>query len=381
MSRRIAVLSTGRQDWGILRSTCRLLRDDPAFDLRLIVGGMHCSHRFGETVRFVEEDGFVPSEALPWIDEGPESSALAQAASALALVGGALARQGPEALVLVGDRFETAASALAATLAQVPLVHLHGGEVTEGAMDNTFRDAITKLSHLHLVSHEQHRRRVVAMGEDPATVHSVGAPGLDNLHRDDLADRAELESILGIPLDAPVVLVTLHPATLGGHPMEEAAAVSEAMARVEATYVITLPNTDPGHEAIRAAMVGEGVKRRRAVAEALGERRYWGLMRLADAMLGNSSSALIEAPVLALPAVNVGERQKGRLRGANVVDAAPEASSVAEALRRALAPAFRSSLAGAPSPFGDGRSAERIRDILVAWEPPRPPVKRTRVST
>lgn len=364
--RRIAVLTSGRQDWGILRSTCRALRDDPRFDLRLLVGGMHCEARFGATERMIADEGFAAAERLPWADDG---DAAVHAARAVELVAAALARQTPDALVLVGDRFETAAAGLAATLARVPLVHLHGGEVTEGAFDDALRNALTKLSHLHLVSHPDHARRVIALGEAPDAVHVVGAPGLDNLRRDDLADRAELERHLGIELAAPVVIVTLHPATLGADPAAEAAAVAAVMTRVAATYVITLPSADPGNEAIRAALSVPGP--RRAVVEALGERRYWGLLRIADAVLGNSSSALIEAPALGVPAINIGDRQKGRLRAATVIDVPDaDADQIAAALRGALAerppPA---------SPYGDAGSAERIVEILARWTPPRPPRK------
>lgn len=369
--KRIAVLTTGRQDWGILRSLCLELVSCPSLELCLIVGGMHWSQRFGATARLILEDGLRPAESLRWIPEDGEAGAVEQAAGALAQVGAALERQRPRALVLVGDRFETAAAALASMLAGVPIVHLHGGEESSGSLDDAFRHAITKLSHLHLVSHAKYRERVIAMGEDPASVIVVGAPGLDNLHREDLASRNELETAIGIPLEPPVVIVTLHPATAGGDPAREAAAVCEALERVPATYVITLPNTDPGHDVIRRAL-GEAAARlpRTRTVEALGERRYWGLMKVADAMLGNSSSALIEAPAIGLPAVNVGERQGGRLRGANVLDAAGEPAAIAEALARALDPGFRAGLRGGPGPFGDGRSGRRVAEVLAGWCPP-----------
>lgn len=369
---RLAVLTTGRQDWGILRSTCRLVRDDDAFELRLLVGGMHLSARYGMTGRLVEEAGFDVAEAIAW---DVDAEVAAQAAAALTGVAAALERQSPDALLIVGDRFETAAAALAATLARVPLIHLHGGEQTEGAFDDALRHAITKLSHLHLVSHPEHARRVIALGEDSALVHIVGAPGLDNLHRDDLASRSELEQLLGMPLVPPVVVVTVHPATLARTPHAEAAAVVATMDRVDASYVITLPNNDPGSADVRAILQrGAAAPRRRAV-EALGERRYFGLMRQADAIVGNSSSALIEAPALGLPVVNVGDRQKGRLRSAHVEDVAADATAVESALCRALDPERRRQLAAVPAIFGDGHSAERIVALLRSWRPPRPPVK------
>jgi UDP-hydrolysing UDP-N-acetyl-D-glucosamine 2-epimerase len=265
---------------------------------------------------------------------------------------------------------------LGAALVRVPVIHLHGGEETAGAMDNLFRHALTKLSHLHFTSHAEHTARVVALGEDPATVHTVGAPGLDNLLRTDLPSRADLERDLGLELRAPVVLVTQHPATLGGDPAREAAALIAAMDAVPATYVITLPNADPGNESIRTALQSWATGRANAKAvEALGERRYWALMRVADALLGNSSSAIIEAPALGLPAVNVGDRQQGRRRGANVLDSAAEPAAVTAALREALTPAFRQRAGAEPGIFGDGHASERILNVLRTWVPPQPPRK------
>lgn len=372
---RLAVLTTGRQDWGSLRSVCAALREDPAFDLRLLVGGMHVSARFGRTVRLIEGEGFVPAALLPWIPDRGDAPAAEQAAVALRLCAEALRRERPDALLLLGDRFETAAAALAATLCLVPIVHLHGGEETEGAFDNALRHAVTKLAHLHLVSHPAHAARVIAMGEAPGAVHTVGAPGLDGARRIDLPDRGALEASLGLPLSAPVVVVTLHPATLGGDPGAEAAAVVAAMDAVPATYVVTLPNADPGHEAIRTALRAAAGRPGRVAVEALGEKTFWGLLAHADAVLGNSSSALIEAPALGVPAVNVGDRQKGRLRGKNVIDAVADTPAIVGALRRALDPQFRRAIGSEGSPYGDGRSGARIVDVLRGWRPPVPPRK------
>jgi UDP-hydrolysing UDP-N-acetyl-D-glucosamine 2-epimerase len=271
-----------------------------------------------------------------------------------------------DALLLVGDRYETALAAVEATRARTPIVHLHGGEVTEGASDEQFRNAITKMAHLHLVSTAVHGARVVAMGEDPATVHVVGAPGLDNLHRDDLPGRQLLEARLGVELKPPVVIVTLHPATLGEDSAVLFLAVRQAMRCIPATYVITTSNTDPGHDSVRWERT----------VYSLGERDYWGLMKVADAMLGNSSSGLIEAPAVQLPVVNVGDRQKGRLRGDNVVDAPPLSRAIAEALFWATQRNFRDGLGGTFSPYGDGHSGPRIAKILSEWTPPKPPRKR-----
>jgi UDP-hydrolysing UDP-N-acetyl-D-glucosamine 2-epimerase len=373
---RIAILTTGRQDWGILRSVAMTLRHDPAFEPVLIAGGMHASAHFGRTADTLADDGFPPDLVVPWIDdEAAETPAWKQAGLALSGLGDAFARLKPDALLLAGDRFETLAAAQAATLQRIPLVHLHGGEETAGALDNAIRHAISKLSHLHLVSHAAYAQRLIAHGEDPATIHVVGAPGLDNLHRQDLPTTAELAAWLDLPLEAPVVIVTVHPTTLAEDPAEDARAVAGAMDLVPATYVVTLPNADPGHADVRRIMADAARRPNRTAVEALGERRYWALMRHADAMLGNSSSALIEAPALHLPAVNVGERQGGRLRGETVTDVGADPATIAAALRQALTSGYRDGLRQAPGAFGDGHAAERIRNLLAAWQPPRPPAK------
>ncbi len=341
-----------------------------------MVGGMHLSTQFGRTEFELRADGFEANESLAWIDDGGPTGVLEQAGRALTAVGHALERQQPEALLLVGDRFETAAAAIAATLQRVPIVHLHGGEETTGSIDNAFRHAITQLSHLHLVSHERHKQRVISMGMDPGTVHVVGAPGLDNLSRSDLPSARELSQRLGVELVAPLVVVTLHPATASSTPLSaEVSALCEAMDAVAATYVITLPNTDPGHAVIRDALLNAAKKPRRVAVEALGSRFYWGLLKTADALLGNSSSAIIESSALGLPVVNVGDRQKGRLRGENVIDAPVNAAAISTALAGALSSVTRQAFRQRPGPFGSGQSAPLIVDTLRMWRPPFSPAE------
>jgi UDP-hydrolysing UDP-N-acetyl-D-glucosamine 2-epimerase len=374
--RTIALLTTGRQDWGILRSTAAALAAEPSLRLRVLAGGMHLSAAHGRTIDEVHADVDPSAEVveLRWVDG---ADAATQAARALDAVGRALADDHADALVLVGDRFETLAAALAATVARVPIVHLHGGEQTLGAFDDAIRHAITKLAHLHLVSHEEHGRRVVAMGEDPATVHVAGAPGLDAAFRDDLPDRAALEADLGIALVAPVVVVTVQPTTLAADPAAAARAVASALDEVPATYVVTLPNVDPGHEAVRDALERAAVAdpRRRVAVEALGGRRYWALLRLADAMLGNSSSGILEAPAIGLPVVNVGERQAGRRRDGIVLDVVEQPAAIADALRTALEAATHERARAAIPGTADGRAGQRIASIIAAWRPPDPPRK------
>jgi UDP-hydrolysing UDP-N-acetyl-D-glucosamine 2-epimerase len=374
--RTIAVLTSGRQDWGILHSTCVAIEARPDLRLSLLVGGMHLSARHGRTVDMVRADGARPDAEFDWIHGAADPPADVQASRALTTVAGHLRSHPPDALLLAGDRLETVAAALAATFERIPLVHLHGGEQTLGAFDDALRHAITKLAHLHLVSHEEHARRVLALGEDPAAVFVVGAPGLDAAFRDDLPDRDELVATLGLALDPPVVVVTVHSSTLEADPAAAARAVAAAMDRVPATYVVTFPNVDPGQAEVREIMLAavQGNPRRLAI-EALGERRYWGLMRVADAMLGNSSSGIIEAPAVDLPAVNVGDRQEGRRREANVIDVPADPAAVATALETALEASTRIRLREDHPDLTDGRAGARIADIIAAWRPSIPPRK------
>jgi UDP-hydrolysing UDP-N-acetyl-D-glucosamine 2-epimerase len=372
--KRIGVLTTGRQDYGILRSTLLTLRDDARFELRLFVGGMHLSEAYGHTVDRIEADRLHIDAEVHTLGERPDMAA--ESARALERMTGVLTGSRPDALLLVGDRYETLAAAFAATLVRIPIAHLHGGEESEGAIDNAFRHAITKLSHLHLVSHAVHARRVLQMGETPDSVVVVGAPGLDNLHRRDLPGPAALEDRLGIALEPPVVAVTLHPATLGKEPAAEARAVADAMARVPATYVISQPNSDAGGDVIRAFWAAWVVGRERvALVDALGETLYWTLLRTADAVLGNSSSGIIEAPAVGLPVLNVGDRQRGRLRSPHVLDVAADAAVIELALRRVLAPGAREHFAEVESPFLIGPAAPRIAQALAEWRIPDPPRK------
>lgn len=371
-------MTTGRQDYGILRSSLILMREDPRFELEVWAGGMHLSEVFGRTIDLIRADGMPVTEELDFLLPDRSAPCL-EAGRATAAVGEALARSRPDALVLLGDRYETLAAGVAASIERTPIVHLHGGEESEGAIDNAFRHALTKLSHLHLVSHASHAKRVLQMGEDPRAVVVVGAAGLDNLYRADLLGVPELESRLKLRLQQPVVVVTVHPTTLGGgsSATSEVEAVSQAMEMVAATYVVTQPNADSGGDSIRAYWKKWSAgKATVALVDALGERDFWGLLRSATAVLGNSSSGIIEAPAAGLPVVNVGERQRGRLRPRHVVDVEPDAEAIARALRVAVQPETRQRLAQVPALYPSGPAAPRIVQAIVEWEIPRPAVKR-----
>jgi UDP-hydrolysing UDP-N-acetyl-D-glucosamine 2-epimerase len=298
---------------------------------------------------------------------------------ALGLIGisDVIERLQPDAMLVLGDRFEILAAAQAAMVHNVPLVHIAGGDTTEGAFDEAIRHAITKMAHLHLVTNETARRRVVQMGEDPERVLMVGSPGLDHLRRRPLLDRVALEEALGSPLGARNALVTFHPATLepdeGIWQQEEMLAALDTLSD-EWTLWFTMPNADTGGRSLGAALKAWAQERPRAhLFASLGQLRYLSLMREADIVVGNSSSGLYEAPSFKVPTVNIGDRQRGRLSAASVVHSAAKRGDIRVALDRALA----LDCTTVENPYGDGRSAARIVDALRAMPPADHLLKKT----
>jgi UDP-hydrolysing UDP-N-acetyl-D-glucosamine 2-epimerase len=369
-AKRIGVVTVSRSDYGHLRPVLEALRRAPDLELLLLVAGMHLASEFGLTVRDIEADGFPISARVEMLGGGDTPEAVAAATGrGVAGFGEAFARLRPDLVVVLGDRFEMLAAAVAALPFALPVAHIHGGEVSEGAMDNQIRHAITKLAHLHFASAEPHARRIAAMGEEPWRIHTVGAPGLDRLATTEPLSRAALARELGLPEAGPWLLVTFHPVTLEYR--DTAAHIDELLAAIEKTdgfIVITYPNADTSGRIIieRIEEFAGRHPRRCRLAKSLGERLYLSLLRHADLMIGNSSSGLIEAPTFGLPVVNVGSRQRGRLRGANVIDVEPSREDILRGIEAAQAPAFRARARAAANPYGDGHAAPRIVDVLRA---------------
>lgn len=363
--RRICVVTGGRAEYGLLRWVIHDIRAAPDLALQLIVTGSHLEPRFGLTVEAIEADGFAIDARVPLGLDGDGAGDAARAmARCLTGVSDALEWLQPDILLVLGDRFEILAAAEAAMLHRVPIAHIAGGDVTEGAFDESIRHALTKLSHIHLVTNAQSGARLARMGEDPARIHVVGSPGLDHLTRSPLLDRPALETALGAPLGARNLLVTFHPVTLaedrGLGEFEALLAGLDALPRDTVKW-LTRPNADPGHRAVETALDAWAADRADVqVFASLGQTRYLSLMAQCDAVVGNSSSGLYEAPSLGVPTVDVGDRQKGRLAAASVLHAPAEAGAVAAAIEAALA----LDCSAVVNPYGDGRSAPRIVEIL-----------------
>lgn len=368
--RKICVVTGSRAEYGLLTPLLSAIESDPALHLDLIATGGHLSARHGATAAEIAADG----RPYHGIDIGLAEDSRLAIAQAVGRATGALAAKmaelAPDVVVVLGDRYEILAAAQASMLLGIPLAHINGGELTEGAIDECIRHAVTKMASLHFTATEDYRRRVLQMGEREATVFNVGVLSADNLRLLRPLDRAQLETHVGIALTDPVVLATYHPTT--ADPEQDEASVAALFAaldsRPDATLVFTGVNADSGGAALAARIAAYVAGRANAVAvESLGKHRYLSMLALAAAVIGNSSSGVTEAPLMGVPCVNIGDRQKGRLRLPGIIDCRPDAAIVRAALARALDPQFRRAMADRPSPFGDGHAAERICDILKSF--------------
>jgi len=369
MKKKICVVTGTRAEYGLLRGVMEEIARADNLTLQVVVTGMHLSPEFGMTAEEVARDFRIDRRVeILLSSDSPVGTAKSMG---LGLVGfaDALRELAPDLIVILGDRFEIFAVAGAATALGIPIAHIHGGETTEGAIDEAFRHSITKMSHLHFTATERYRRRVIQMGEAPERVYCVGAPGLDAVARlSPLPEREELEAFLGISLGQRAILVTFHPVTLEeGHAGEQARELLKALARLpkETRLIFTKANADAGGREINRMLEAFTAERPNTVLfDSLGQRRYFGLLKEVDMVVGNSSSGLIEVPAFKIPTVNIGDRQSGRERGESVIDVAPRAEAIYEAIQKAYDPAFRERIKRATNPYGFGGSAKRIVDVL-----------------
>lgn len=362
---RICVVTSTRADYGLLKWVMHEIRA-AGLQLQVLATGTHLSPEFGLTVREIEADGY-PIDARVDIQLSGDTGVATAKAMGLAMIGVApeLERLRPDLVLLLGDRYEIFAVAAAATVLRIPVGHIAGGDITEGAFDDLLRHGMTKLAQLHFVTNPLAQRRVVQMGEDPARVHAVGSPGIDAILRRPLLDRAAVEARLAFRLRPRNLLVTFHPVTQDRQPSDQQFAellhALDAMGP-EVGLIFTRPNADPEGRRL-SAMLDEFVAGhpQAIVRASLGTELYLSVMQLCDAVVGNSSSGLYEAPSLRRPTVDIGDRQKGRLAAESVVHCAPRRADIAAAIVRALA----LDCSGMVNPYGDGRSAPRIAAVLA----------------
>ncbi|MBV1901866.1 MAG: UDP-N-acetylglucosamine 2-epimerase (hydrolyzing) [Kordiimonadaceae bacterium] len=372
MSKRTILVVTGtRADYGLLRWIMQAIDDSPKLELQIVATMMHLSPEFGSTYRDIEQDGFTLTEKLDILDpsDTPQAMAnsMAKGVSGFAEVFGRLK---PDMVFLLGDRVEMLAAATAATLCQLPIAHIHGGETTEGLIDEPIRHSITKMAHVHFATTRSYQKRIIQLGEHPDSVLHVGAPGLELLHKVDLLSRSALEETLGFKLGTPTFVVTYHPVTLETRPEGEAFGQMLAAFKAfpTAKYIITYPNSDA-----RGRGIIDGIRafeQQHAghvfVTPSLGQLRYLSAVKHCDAVVGNSSSGLIEVPSLGVPTVNIGRRQLGRIAPESVVHCGESTVDIVAAMQKALSPEFRKTLAGIDTLYGSGHVAGAVVARLEA---------------
>lgn len=364
----IGVVTVARSDYGLYRPILKRISACSSLKLWIYVAGNHLLSQYGATISEIVSDGFPIHEKLNCLlaSDSAEGTAKSMGMSIMAFAQ-SFAREIPDLLLVLGDRTEMLAAVIAALPFNLPVAHIHGGEITEGAIDDAIRHAITKLSHLHFVSTEEYGRRVIQMGEEPWRVCVCGAPGLDNLRTVSRLTPEELVQWIGLPLEPAPLLVTYHPVT------REASATAQhmenlltALAQINKPVIFTYPNVDTNHQEIIDSIEGYVHEHDNAVAvKHLGTQAYFSLMAHAAAMVGNSSSGIIEAASFQLPVVNIGNRQKGRLRAANVLDVDCDVTAIKAAVEVATSQDFRRSLLELSNPYGDGQAAQRILEVLT----------------
>lgn len=369
VKRKICIVTGARSEYGLLSSLMKLIQADNIFELSIVACGMHLSPRFGLTVKEIEADGFTLDAKIENLLSS--DSALGTCKSiGLGILGfsDVFSRLAPDLVLVLGDRFEILAAVQSAYVMGIPVAHLHGGEVTEGLIDEGIRHAITKMSWWHFVATDQFRRRVIQLGESPERVFCVGALGIDNVHRIEKMSREALEKELDFELVSPCVVITHHPVTLlpGQAEVELQALLAVLERQKEIRVIITYPNADAeGERLIRIInSFRDSNPERVRVVQSLGVRRYLSLLRYIDVVIGNSSSGLIEVPSFGKPTINIGRRQGGRFCANSVLHCEGVIKDIEQTLRRALSREFRDSCSSVQNPYGDGRSAERIMHVL-----------------
>ncbi len=368
--RKVAVVTGARSDYGLLYWIIKDIHDDPKLQLQLIVTGMHLSPEFGLTVNAIKNDGFPIAEKVDMLLSSNTVESIS-VSMGIGMIGFAKAfqRLRPDIIVVLGDRFEIFSAVAAAVPFNVPIAHIHGGEGTEGTMDELYRHAITKMSHLHFTAAAEYKKRVIQMGEKPENVYCFGAPGLDNIIRLPLLTKNDLIKELALPANMPIGIMTYHPST------HEKVSVKTQMKEIlgalerfpEIFWVLTYPNADTGGKEIVEAMKKYQKRNvnKAKIFVSLGQIKYLSVLKYADIMVGNSSSGIIEAPAFELPVVNIGDRQRGRIKAKNVINISEcKKERIVSAIKKGLSLRFRDSLKGMKNPYGDEPTSNRIVQML-----------------
>ena len=364
----ICVITGTRAEYGLLRWVMEGIRQSPVLHLQLIATGMHLSPEFGLTYREIEADGFTIDRKVEMLLSSDTPVGVAKSMG-LGMMGcaDALAELQPDMVLMLGDRFELLAAASAAMVARIPIAHLHGGEATEALIDEPIRHSITKMAHLHFVAAEDYRRRVIQLGEQPDRVYLVGGLGIDNILRLNLLDRPALETALDFTLRERNLLITFHPVTLEHNTSEmQMDELLAALSELHDTGLIfTMPNADTeGRVLFRKIQDFCTIHPQARAYTSLGQLRYLSCIQHVDGVIGNSSSGLAEVPSFKTGTINIGDRQRGRLRADSVIDCLPERESIRTALIRLFSPEFQALLPRVANPYGNGGASDAIVKVL-----------------
>jgi UDP-N-acetylglucosamine 2-epimerase (non-hydrolysing)/GDP/UDP-N,N'-diacetylbacillosamine 2-epimerase (hydrolysing) len=365
--RTIAAVTTSRADYSHLYWPLHDLAAHPDVDLKIIVMGSHLSPEFGTTVKEIEADGFEIHGRVECLLSSDTDVGMAKTIGVAVLsLADLVGQMRPDLLLLIADRYEMLAPISVALALRIPVAHVEGGEISEGAIDDAVRNAITKMSHIHFTSTDTARARVIAMGEEEWRVHRAGAPSIDHLSRNKLYARDELQARLKLDLSRTPIVIAYHPVTLLSDTLAEAEALFAALKQIERPLIFCYPNADAGsRELIERTNEFLATRNEGRIFTNLPALEYWSLLHYSELMIGNSSSGIMETASFALPTVNVGMRQQGRERAANVIDAAPNESAILAAVHRARSAGFRDSLQGMLNPYGDGTASQKIVEVLT----------------
>ncbi len=366
--KKVCIITGSRAEYGLLCQLMHGISNSKNLDLQIIATGMHMSHEFGMTYKQIEKDGFKIDKKLEILlsSDSPVGVSKSIGLGAISF-SETLNDLKPELLVVLGDRFEILSASIAALISRIPVAHIHGGELTEGSIDESIRHSITKMSHLHFVSHEVYKNRVIQLGEDPKKVFNVGALGIDNIKNLTLLDKETLQKSMKFVFGKRNLLVTFHPVTLENQSSKRH--IEEllfAVNKIEDTSIIfTMPNADTDGRII-FEMIEKFVEKKSNLKafKSLGQLKYLSCLKYVDAVIGNSSSGIIEVPTFKKPTINIGERQRGRLKADSVIDCDSDRFSIEKALKKAFSTKFQSTLKDIVNPYGDGGAADRIIDIL-----------------
>lgn len=360
----ITVLTATRAEYGLLSPIIKALKKCPEFCVKVVATGAHLSPEFGLTYQEIEKDGIQIDKKIEILLSADTPSAISKSMG-LAMLGFAdyFDEGRPDALLVLGDRYETLAVCCAAMNERIPIIHLYGGETTEGVVDEAVRHAITKLSYLHLTSTEDYQKRVIQLGENPKRVHTVGGIGVENALNVPLLSKEQLETELDFKLDCSYSVVTFHPVTL-----EEASAEKQCKELLgafdrhpELKYIVTKANADADGRVINRLMEDYANKHSNVrVYDSLGMKKYLSALKYADMVVGNSSSGLVEVPSFRIPTINIGDRQRGRIRATSVLDVEPDADKIALAMSRVLEADFQKVCQNTVNPYGDGNTSEKV---------------------